>query len=911
MKRVLRIGCWTFAGAVCAGVQLLVILYAVALGATLSPEARPRKVATRRNPPGLMLPDGTRLVTVQGMPFPVPEESARGAIVMFGWMLAPLRRFGDTAALGRGYAFLATLNAAANEREEAERLFAEAIRILKKCGDANANDLAWVHINQALVRMNRGQYTDAIRSFEAAMAAGPDPLLRVAALSNEAGVYLALGDPAQSERHFLGALDLLRTMGERGTFADQTVRSNFAVFYEQVGDLDRAQPLLEKLATEPGVERLGRLQVLNNLAYLYAARKQFVKAEATFAQAEALTWNGSEVRAALLANRTMMLNRAGRFEHAERVGGQAYQAFGRRFGEDSIQVAAVLTELGIARMRRGDLAKAKRSLARASAIFETEPDKEFLAASTRLEAVAAQEPGDEDGARRLGRRALDLAKWNLDRILAFGTESQRLAYLSEAAPFDPFANMGMPDLLADAVLTFKGAVRESLLAERAFARAGSAADGRELDAINQMKVELLERIAAGDDDTKALERELKRRQTALAQRLALHFERTTPRATVQNVQAKLDPDQVFVDIVRYQRYAAHGDVVAYGAVIIPPAGPPAWVPLADGAQVEAKIADLVQRYGGGRGTEPERPHGNVVEILRDLHDAVWLPLAKAFPPGTRRVLLSPDGALCFVPWGALLEDRERFLAERFEVTQIGSGRDLLRPPQPSPGRELLAFGDGANDLAHSRDEIQAIESTARRHGWTVTSLLGAAATERMLALHPQPRILHIATHAGRLRSDTSRSVETRMSVDPMSRGYVLLGGGSETLGNWDHGRVAPFASDGILTAEEASALDLRNTWLTVLSACHSGAGDARAGDGVMGLRRGFALAGTENLLLALWAVEDDAGAAFMKDFYVRVFRTNDPVAAFHRTQRAELVRWKRLEGVEAAARQAGVFVIAR
>jgi CHAT domain-containing protein len=181
----------------------------------------------------------------------------------------------------------------------------------------------------------------------------------------------------------------------------------------------------------------------------------------------------------------------------------------------------------------------------------------------------------------------------------------------------------------------------------------------------------------------------------------------------------------------------------------------------------------------------------------------------------------------------------------------------------------------------------------------------------MLALHPQPRILHIATHAGRLRSDTSHAVQARMSVDPMSRGYVLLGGGNETLGNWDHGTVAPFANDGILTAEEASALDLRNTWLTVLSACHSGAGDARAGDGVMGLRRGFALAGTENLLLALWAVEDEAGAGFMKDFYVRLFRTNDPVAAFHQTQRAELARWKRLEGVEAAARQAGVFVIAR
>jgi len=259
----------------------------------------------------------------------------------------------------------------------------------------------------------------------------------------------------------------------------------------------------------------------------------------------------------------------------------------------------------------------------------------------------------------------------------------------------------------------------------------------------------------------------------------------------------------------------------------------------------------------------------------------------------------------------LLDDRKRFLAERWEVTQIGSGRDLLHTPRTASGNEILALGDGANDLKLSRTEIAAIESAAGRKGWMVTKLLGDDASERSLALHPQPRILHMATHAGRLRSGGGRAVQTRLSLNPMSRGYVLLGGGRSTLDSWDRGLVEPFANDGILTEEEASALDLRDTWLTVLSACHSGAGDARAGDGVMGLRRGFALAGTENLLIALWAVGDDSGADFMKAFYGRVFRTNDPVRAFHETQRAELARRQRLGGIEEAARQAGGFVMAR
>lgn len=912
MKRGLHIGCLSVIGLGCGGLQLLAFLYVVAWGAMMSPEAQPRKKAVKPSrPAGLVLADGTRWFTVPGMGLPpLPEESARGAIVLLGRAVRMLRTFGDTPALGRGYLLLGALHASVADVEEADRLYDEARRILEQTG-GNPNDLAWVHFSQGLARSERGRHTDALRSFEAGAAATQDPQFRAAALQNMATCYMSLGHHAKAEQKFLGALDVVRTLGAERTFVDQVVRSNFAAFYEQIGDLESARALLEPLAATDGLEPMLRIQVLSNLAWLYAARREFAKAEAAFAKAETLIPKRHPYRTAVLANRTMMLNRAGQFARAEDVGRRAHQATVLFYGEDSSPVGSVLTETAMAAMRSGNLATAKLMLARASAIFEQQSDRELLATSLRQEALVAHRLGDEEGARRLGFSALNLTKLSVDRILSFGSEPQRLSYLSEAAPFDSFANMGMPDLIADAVLALKGTVLESLIAERTFARANSPSDQQQLDAINHLKVTIAERIAAGGGDTQALERDLKRRQRALAEGLALHLERTQQRVGLQGVQAKLARDQVYVDIIRYQRYADTGDVIAYGAVVIPPSGPAAWIPLVDGVEVEEKIASLVERYGGGRGIEPEYPHGDVVTILRDLHDDVWTPLAKVFSSNTRRVLLSPDGAMCFVPWAALLDDRERFLAERWEVTQIGSARDLLRPPRTVSGNALLALGDGANDLAFSRTEVAAIETEARRHGWTVTALLGDDASERSLTLHPQPRILHMATHAGRLRNGADGAVQTRLSFNPMSRGYVLLGGGRRTLDSWDRGLVEPFADDGILTAEEASALDLRNTWLTVLSACHSGAGDARAGDGVMGLRRGFALAGSENLLLALWAVDDDSGAAFMKAFYGRVFSTTDPARAFHWTQRAELARWKRLEGVEEAARQAGGFVMTR
>lgn len=910
MTRALRWGCGIAAAIAIGWMALFVGLLAIAMDAVSSAEATTRKRSghhsySRRELRSPHTDSG--LVTVQGAPFPpLPEEVVRASIDLYGRLIKPLRRFGDTPALGRGCAFLATLHAAVDDLEESEQLFREAQRILEKHADA-ATDLAWVHNNHGLVQLHRGQYADALLSFQAAIR-NPETKWRVVSLQNMAGTYFMLGNPAGAERAFLDALDLLRTTGQENTFVHQVVRSNLAVFYEQLGDLDSARTLLETLASEPRLGRGTRIQVLNNLGYLHNARREFAKAEERFVEAEALTSERSPWRAAILTNRTMMHNRAGQLESAQSVGARAHRALLSVYGDDSVPVAAVLTELAFVAMRRDELAEAERLLARASAIFEKQSNQEFLVVSMRAEALVASRLGHEERADLLSRRALDLAKKHFEQILAFGSEPQRLAYLSEMSPFDQLASMGEPDLLADAVLTMKGAVLESLLFERSFARAGSPADQKQLAHINQLKVEILAKIAAGEGGTEALERDLKRAQTALAERL--HVRQRKP-ADVQSVQAKLDPDQVLVEIVRYQRFAANGDVPSYGAVVISKTNRPAWVPLGDAGTIESRIQSVVTRYGGGRGAEPVHPFGDVSVALRDLYEKVWKPIEMVFPEGTGRVLLSPDGATCFLPWAVLLDERERFVAERWELMQIGSGRDLLSDAPRAFGNALLALGDGANDLEYSREEIEALCETALRHGWSVTTLLGGNALERELFRHPRPRILHFATHAGRLQSTLPSAVQTRLSKNPMYSGYILLGGGSRTLEEWTRGSTDPFGVDGILTAEEASTLDLRDTWLTVLSACQSGAGEVRAGEGVIGLRRGFALAGTENLLFSLWSVDDDSGADFMKRFYVHLFGSDDVARVFHETQTAELARWRQLEGIDGAVRRAGGFVLTR
>jgi len=80
--------------------------------------------------------------------------------------------------------------------------------------------------------------------------------------------------------------------------------------------------------------------------------------------------------------------------------------------------------------------------------------------------------------------------------------------------------------------------------------------------------------------------------------------------------------------------------------------------------------------------------------------------------------------------------------------------------------------------------------------------------------------------------------------------------------------VPPIAEDGVLTAEDVSSLDLKGTWLVTLSACDTGSGEARAGEGVMGLRRGFIQASwyaESNLLMTLWPISDEITVQIMSD----------------------------------------------
>jgi CHAT domain-containing protein len=170
------------------------------------------------------------------------------------------------------------------------------------------------------------------------------------------------------------------------------------------------------------------------------------------------------------------------------------------------------------------------------------------------------------------------------------------------------------------------------------------------------------------------------------------------------------------------------------------------------------------------------------------------------------------------------------------------------------GEELQSFKEQEfEDLPATETEVSLIEPILKKRNLKVKIYMGDEALEENVKAIRHPAILHIATH-GFFVEDTASI------VSPMIRSGIILAGVKNSQQNQG-------GDDGILTAYEATNLDLEGTTLVVLSACQTGLGEVRNGEGVYGLQRAIVVAGAQNLLMSLWKVSDEATAELMAAFY--------------------------------------------
>jgi CHAT domain-containing protein/tetratricopeptide (TPR) repeat protein len=809
---------------------------------------------------------------------------------------------------------------------------------------------------------NRGNLDLAQAFYEQAIAIqekvfGPGSAVTANTTNNLATVDWIMGDYASAQRLYAEALAVReKTLGPGSAVVAKTL-TNLALLDISLGDYDEAEAYFQRALAirmaQLGPDNPATLTTLSQLAELYLREGDDARAEplllrAVAGQPAATPVDDSDV-ARTLEELALLDDRRHDFAQAGPLHRRALEIRRRLLGPQHPDVAASLAALARHEHAQGSLAAALPLYQEAlkidtEALGADHPETMAVTADLALLDIELCRPDD---ATRLAHDLADGQRALLNGVFTFAPEHQRIGLERTIEPCDLPAALADADLLAEAVLRTKGVVLDSLLEDAALSRA--ARDPAVSDLLERRR-QLVAQLGISPDDASGgpaapmsvgergqLEQEERQVEADLAARGLGGGETRRALATdLSDVRDAIPDDAALVEFVAYQRYTGRlTSAPWYGAIVLARNRVAQWVPLGPAPEIEARV-HLAQKYMRKRVRDAA-----VREVLRGLYDTLCAPVLAHAPPTIHRLILSPDGQLNFVSFATLLDPDDQFLGSRFDVGYVASGRDLLRhPPLPPRARQLVVFanpdynrlpGDDPAPPVHARaaaredellaplpgteHEAQLVVAEAKRAGLDAQLFTGAVASEPNLAKVEAPFILHLATHGLYLPADEVPNLpadgDTPMptAAQPMTRSVLALAGGSVTLRDWRKKLFPPGASDGLLTAQQAAALNLDGTWLVVLSACDTGAGEAESGEGVFGLRRGFAEAGAQNLLMTLWPADDAETAALMPAFYREALRTGDAATALARVQRAELEALRRRDGLSEAVRKAGPFIL--
>ncbi len=321
-------------------------------------------------------------------------------------------------------------------------------------------------------------------------------------------------------------------------------------------------------------------------------------------------------------------------------------------------------------------------------------------------------------------------------------------------------------------------------------------------------------------------------------------------------------------------------------------------------------------------------------VSKDLYNTLWKPVSE-FLDNKQTIYISVAGIINKISIGSLIDPGNNYLLEKFNLHFINSSRNLVIKEkakidvqkaliyggidydvEPSKMREaaiqynekLLGSKIDSTMLSvsHSKDkwiqtwrflegtntEATELQLLMEDNGWDARLLSGHKANEESFkALSGKsPGVMHIASHGFFFEEQSIPAPidffnKARKNgddiVNPMYRSGIILAGANHV---WKGNTAPRGVEDGILTSYEVANTNLSRTKLVVLSACETGLGDIKTGEGVYGLQRAFQLAGVNSLIMSLWTVPDKETIELMKKFYSYWFETGDEYAAFQKAQ---------------------------
>jgi CHAT domain-containing protein/Tfp pilus assembly protein PilF len=876
----------------------------------------------------------------------------------------------DTAATLNN---LALLYVSQGKYRDAEPLYKRALGIYEKALGEDHPDTATTLNNLAGLYYEQGKYRDAEPLFRRSLdinekARGKDHPQTAQCLNNLALLYYSQGKYVEAEPLYRRSREIReKALGKDHPDTAYSL-NNLAALYRAQGKYADAEPLyrraLEIREKAQGKDHPATALSLNNLAALY-------RAQGKYADAEPLLKRSREIRekalgkdhpdtAHSLNNLGLLYASQGKYAEAERLYKLALDIREKALGKDHPDTANSLNNLGLLYASMGKDAEAEPLYKLALDIREKALGNDHPDTIQSLDNLAAlyTAKGNLVQAVKFQSRANAASERDLARNLVIGSERQKLAYLAtlsaqtdrtiflhlHSAPDDPAPGA----LAATLILQRKGraldATSQNLNALRS---RFNAEDQALLDRLTETRSQIARLVLRGPqkmtigqhrDRIKEFEDQADKDEADISRRSSEFRAQFLP-VTLEAVLKAIPPDSALIEFASYRPFNAtplKGDETygkpRYVAYVLRREGGIKWKELGEAKSIDTAIAEFRKALRDPKSVGVKR-------LARAVDAKVFQPL-RPLLGNVSRLLISPDRSLNLIPFAALVDERGRYAVERYSISYLTSGRDLLRlqvarecrggplvVAAPDFGRRSQVEAAPLEKQEKDTSEVEVKADSARpaigefyfpplphaeREGEALRALLPDStlltkdqATKAALGQVRSPKLLHIATHsffledqrltlagergAQALPDDPERAMQRleRSGVrieSPLLRSGLALAGANEYKED----------DNGIMTALEVTGLNLWGTKLVALSACDTGVGEVKNGDGVHGLRRALVLAGAETQVMSLWAVSDKATRGLMVSYYQMLQRGQGRGEALRRAQLEMLknVKWR-------------------
>jgi tetratricopeptide (TPR) repeat protein/CHAT domain-containing protein len=831
----------------------------------------------------------------------------------------PLRRaVGDRRGEGVTLHNLGSLYLDLGEYQKALDYYTQALTMARNLGDRRGEATTLSRLGAVYDHLSEKQkaldhYNQALRLQRAIEDRGGEAI----ALNNIGFVYNSLGEKQKALDYFQQALQLQRKVGNR--FQEGAVLDNIGKIYYALGDKQKALEYYNQaLSSHQAVRnREGEGIALNNLGTLYNSLGERQKAVSYYQQSLALSEATSNRR----------------------------------------ETAYTLHNLGRVQAQLGEKEKALDSLNRALALNRTLHDREGEAITRYTLALVERERGNLREAHSQVASALALIEAVRTGVVSQEARASFLAsvqnhyqlnvdllmQLDRAHPTEGFAARALEsserararsllEILAEARVDLRQGADATLLErERALQQ--------QLNARERARMLLLarkhtpEQAAAADKELRALTTQYQELQTEMRTKSPRYAALTQPQplklAEIQ--QQVLDADTLLLQYTLGEE-RSYLWVVSRDAVASYELPKRADVETAARGFYEALVAfDQPLRRANTSGATKAPAPPNIMEAGAALSRLLLAPVAAQL--GTKRLLIVADGALQYVPFGALPEPKDEGGARNAEKENLPRSAFIAHPliveheiiSLPSASslavlrRELAGRKPAAKALALFADPVFAVDDTRLQRAQTQTATkpelsndqpltraireTGIAETSLRIPRLPGTRreaatiaaLLPTTERKQALDFEASRAVATSEELSQ----YRIIHFATHGLLNSQHPELSGLVlslvdaqgqpQDGFLRMHEIYDLKLPAE-LIVLSACQTGLGKEVKGEGLVGLTRGFMYAGAARVMASLWKVDDRATAELMKHFYQGMVKDGLRPAAALRA--AQVQMWK-------------------